>query len=379
MTSITSACEADNFLFQAARVQTVYSLLCYALLLCTGVLIGYLGHYLHIHSHRSHFEADERRKNYKKCYQTPDDIEHIREWLPNSRGALLFCQQLIPKHKKMVGLIGICHGFMDHTSNFHIELAIRLCRSGYAVVMVDAEGHGLSDGIYGYVRSIDDIVGDCSDFFLRAKNSGRYEGLPFFVYGESMGGATAFNLCTKSPCGEAVEGVVLVAPMLKISDDMRMVPQFIVDFISRVVVPCLPFAPLAPVRDVIPFCYKTEKTLRQALEDSLHYDMKPRLGSAIAMLNATADISSRLSSLRHPVMIIHGGADTVTCPETSKHLFNTCESKDKLLKIYPGCLHGLMKAGDEPLFPDIFNDLITWLSEHTSVGVKKGSSSAHKK
>jgi hypothetical protein len=31
-------------------------------------------------------------------------------------------------------------------------------------------------------------VGDCSDFFLALMASERYSGLPFFVYGESMGG-----------------------------------------------------------------------------------------------------------------------------------------------------------------------------------------------
>ena len=46
----------------------------------------------------------------------------------------------------------------------------------------------IPDGIYGYIRSIDDIVGDCSDFFLSMKASQRYRNLPFFVYGESMGG-----------------------------------------------------------------------------------------------------------------------------------------------------------------------------------------------
>ena len=45
-----------------------------------------------------------------------------------------------------------------------------------------------TDGVYGYIRSIDDIVGDCSDFFLGLAATDRYAGLPFFVYGESMGG-----------------------------------------------------------------------------------------------------------------------------------------------------------------------------------------------
>ena len=43
------------------------------------------------------------------------------------------------------------------------------------------------------------------------------------------------------------------------------------------------------------------------------------------MLNACDDISSRLSSLTHRVLIIHGGADTVTCPSTSSELHKLCQ------------------------------------------------------
>lgn len=49
------------------------------------------------------------------------------------------------------------------------------------------------------------------------------------------------------------------------------------------------------------------------------------VGSAIAMVDATIDISARLSDLRHSVLIIHGGADTVTCPSMSRSLYDTCE------------------------------------------------------
>jgi alpha-beta hydrolase superfamily lysophospholipase len=115
------------------------------------------------------------------------------------------------------------------------------------------------------------------------------------------------------------------------------------------------------------------------------------------MINATEDISARLGSLRHSVLILHGGADTVTCPSMSADLYSSCQvrggsatildcnhsslsccilavfllaysllhcscqSADKHLQIYPGCLHGLMKADDEPLFPQIFGDVIAWL------------------
>jgi hypothetical protein len=89
-------------------------------------------------------------------YSTTLLLQYIHEWLPNARGALLFRQQLIPSGP-LNGVVGICHGFMDHTNSFHTELAIKFCEKGYAVVMMDAEGHGLS-GMYMHIRMSNEVV-----------------------------------------------------------------------------------------------------------------------------------------------------------------------------------------------------------------------------
>jgi hypothetical protein len=103
--------------------------------------------------------------------------------------------------------------------------------------------------------------------------------IPCELYVCVCAGAVAFNLCTKSPCSDIIRGAILVAPMLKIAEEMMIVPRFVVDFLRSVVIPCVPYAPLAPVKDVLPNCYKTEKIYMQSREHSLHFDMKPRLGT----------------------------------------------------------------------------------------------------
>ena len=92
----------------------------------------------------------------------------------------------------------------------------------------------------------------------------------------------AFNLCTKSPSSAIIQGAILVAPMLKIADDMVLLPRFVIDFIKEVVIPRIPYAPLAPVREILPYCFKGEESVEQCLAHSLHFDMKPRLGEQLA-------------------------------------------------------------------------------------------------
>lgn len=109
-----------------------------------GILIGYFILYLKFYMKRDEDEADERRKKYSKLINIiniPNNIKYNKEWKPNSRGILLFRQQYIP-NKNIRGIIGICHGFGDHSQEFLIDLSIRFCKSGYAVISMDSEGHG---------------------------------------------------------------------------------------------------------------------------------------------------------------------------------------------------------------------------------------------
>ena len=83
--------------------------------------------------------------------------------------------------------------------------------------------------------------------------------------------------------------------------------------------------------------------------------------AAVAMLRATDYIAAHMEDLAHPVLILHGEADEVTCPEISKELNNRCSSVDKTLKIYPTCWHNLLVGEPEEISKGIFSDIENWL------------------
>jgi hypothetical protein len=116
-----------------------------AILLILGAVIGYGVAYILSFMTRNPDEPDERRKTYFKKHHKvviPPTIDHKMEWTPNSRGMLLFRHQYVPKNSEIKGVIGLCHGFGDHSQDFLTDLAIKFCKSGYAVLAMDAEGHG---------------------------------------------------------------------------------------------------------------------------------------------------------------------------------------------------------------------------------------------
>lgn len=244
-----------------------------------------------------------------------------------------------------------------------IDFAIRLCNDGYVVFMMDVEGHGLSDGLHGCIHDFNSVVCDLSDYFLQSLQSHRLLDKPFFLYGVSMGGALAFNLCTIPQCRELqshINGVILSAPMVKISDKLK--PPPVVIEIMRLVAKVIPLAPITPIEDILDKCFKIEKQKLRARNHALHYSMKPRLLTSLVMLQTTEDISARLSDMKHPILIVHGGADTVTCPELSKALYEKCTSKDKLIKIYPGCVHDLLNGEEEAQVDIIYGDMLQWMN-----------------
>ena len=81
----------------------------------------------------------------------------------------------------------MCHGFGDHSNDMLLDLAVKFVGDGYAVLMMDAEGHGLSDGLHGCVHDIHDVAFDLSEYFVSQIHTSRaLRDKPFFLYGISM-------------------------------------------------------------------------------------------------------------------------------------------------------------------------------------------------
>mmetsp|Transcript_28819 Transcript_28819/g.48404 ORF Transcript_28819/g.48404 Transcript_28819/m.48404 type:complete len:351 (+) Transcript_28819:38-1090(+) len=329
------------------------------LIFISGLAIGSFLGLLLTYRARGKDEADERRKHFHTV-GTPvaDGIDHNYGWYPNSRGMLIFQQQYVPKGK-LKGVVGLCHGYSESSSMYIRVTAMKFCAKGFAVLSYDAEGHGFSDGLHVFVNDLQDINHDVNDYFTAQMQQERFRKLPFFIYGESMGGAVAFNLCTRHTIKSLVHGVVLICPMVKVSDEVKP-PQFIVDILMKVA-RYLPLAPIAPVKDIMEKAVKRRDILEQMKKNPLAYRMLPRLATAIAMMEATEHIEKHMEDLRTPVVILHGENDEVTDPKLSQELYQRCSSKDKTIFIYPGVWHNLMHGEPDEDIEKHMKDVTDWL------------------
>jgi alpha-beta hydrolase superfamily lysophospholipase len=58
-----------------------------------------------------------------------------------------------------------------------------------------------------------------------------------------------------------------------------------------------------------------------------------------------------------PLLILHGGEDTMTDPEGSRFLYENAGSQDKSLEIFPGLYHEIF---NEPERDALFGDVLEW-------------------
>lgn len=296
--------------------------------------------------------------------QINDDFKYEEEFILNSQGQKLFTCRWLPINQEPKALIFICHGYAMECSISMKDTGVRLAKAGFAVHGIDYIGHGKSSGLFGYVPSFDDLVGDCANHFSSICEKNENKRKQRFLLGESMGGAVVLLLERKKP--NYWDGAVLVAPMCKIADDMKP-PAMVVSVLS-ILCKIIPTWKIIPTQDIIDIAIKDPKRREEVRSNVYCYKGKPRLKTGNELLNVSLDIEHNLNKVSLPFIVVHGGDDKVTDPSISKLLFESASSTDKTFKLYPGMWHALTSG--EPLenIKIVFSDIVNWLDERSAFG-----------
>ncbi|KAJ7565171.1 hypothetical protein O6H91_02G050900 [Diphasiastrum complanatum] len=286
-------------------------------------------------------------------------LKYEEDYIKNSRGMRLFTCSWIPANQDIKALVFLCHGYAVECSIFMKGAGVRLAEAGYAVFGIDYEGHGKSDGTRCYIQNFESIIDDIIAFFKSVRERSEYQSKARFLYGESMGGCVALHVHRKEPTSWS--GAVLVAPMCKISENMK--PHPLVIRVLTALSPLIGTWRIVPTKDVIEMAYKDPIKREKIRENSLIYQGWPRVKTALEMAQASLSIEQRFDEVTLPFLILHGDADRVTDPECSKQLHSAAKSFDKELKLYPGMWHGLLVAEPDKNVEIVFNDIVSWLDK----------------
>ncbi|XP_071928951.1 caffeoylshikimate esterase isoform X2 [Coffea arabica] len=310
--------------------------------------------------------APARRRVRLAFSNVQQQLDHVLfKWYEiNSKGQEIFCKSWLPKPGvRIKGALCFCHGYGDTCTFFFEGIAKYIAASGYGVYAIDHPGFGLSEGLHGYVPSFDGIVNNALELYNIIKGRPEIVGLPRFVFGQSMGGAIALKALLKDP--NEWDGIILVAPMCKIAEEMTPpVPlQKILILLSRV----MPTAKLVPLKDLAELAFRELKKRKMADYNVICYSDQTRLKTAVELLKATRYIESQVDKVASPMLILHGAADKVTDPQVSKFLYERASSKDKTLKLYEGAYHSILEGEPDDRILEVLSDIISWLDSRCSM------------
>ena len=275
-------------------------------------------------------------------------MKHQEGSLSGCRGRKIYFQWWQPDHTPRALLL-VVHGAGEHGGRYQ-PLAQFFNAQGYAVAVVDHNGHGHSEGTAGHVDSFDDYLLDLRSFHLHMAT--QFPDLPVFLLGHSLGGLISSLYLLRYQ--DEFIGSILSGPAIK----SEMEPSALLLCIVRLL------ALLTPRLGVMQLDAKgvsrDPEEVRKYQEDPLVHHGKMTAGKVHAMFGAMRTIEAKAGSLSLPMLILHGGEDSFTAPEGSQFLYGRVSSTDKTLKIYPGLFHEIF---NEPERDEVLGDVLAWCED----------------
>lgn len=273
------------------------------------------------------------------------------EWICADRTSMFACEWKPDQTEEIRAVIGLIHGMGEHMGRYQ-HVAKMLNENGYAVLSFDQRGHGQTKGQRGHTPSYDALLEGIDLMLAEAKQ--RYPGIPVFLFGHSMGGNVALNyLLRRKP---NVAGAIVTGPWLKLA----FKPPSIQAVIGRLLEWAYP--KYTSNRPLVADKLTSDPVMQQLyITDKLgHGQITSKFYFGVSRAGVWA--LKHASELSVPLLLMHGGADSVTSLPASKQLAELVGSRCTW-KEWPGYKHELHnEIGRE----DVFLEIKKWLNNQLS-------------
>ncbi|MEM8805789.1 MAG: lysophospholipase [Cyanobacteria bacterium P01_G01_bin.38] len=246
--------------------------------------------------------------------------------------------------------IALVHGLGEHCDRYDM-MAMALADAGYALFGFDNQGHGRSDGQRGHIEQWQDYRDNVCAFLETIR--GHEPTLPIFILGHSLGGLIVLDYVLHQPSN--LVGVVVSGPPIR---PVGVAKPYLVALV-RLFSDWFPRLSLSVDMGKAALSRDPE-VVRQTQADPLIHSVATLRWGAEAM-KAIAHVRKQISTLKLPILLIHGDADSINDVSGSQELYEGVAIADKTLKIYPGNYHEPHNDLDRD---QVMRDLITWLDTH---------------
>lgn len=268
-------------------------------------------------------------------------------------GAKLFWQKWSPEAEPKAVIL-LIHGYAEHSGRYQY-FAGHCLNKGYAVYAMDHWGHGQSDGMPGFVPGFSVFHDGVDQLLARAKQD--FPDLPVMLVGHSMGGLISATYLLEKQ--DKFAACVLSGPAVKAAEEPSAFLKIISGFLSR-------FFPKLGVLELDPNGVSRDpQVVADYLADPLVYNGKMGARLAAEMLGNMTRIQQDAGQISLPLLMLHGGKDSLAAAEGSSFLDAHVSSTTKMLKIYPELFHEIF---NEPEKDEVLNDMTDWLDKQLLTG-----------
>ncbi|WP_276356774.1 alpha/beta hydrolase [Cohnella caldifontis] len=268
---------------------------------------------------------------------------------PSDGGRKVYAIEWTPDDEASVRtVIAVTHGMGEHTGRY-LHVAESFTADGYAMLAFDQLGHGRTEGKRGHTNSYDDLLEGIDR--MREEAARRFPGKPVILFGHSMGGNLTLNyLLRRKP---DVAGAIVVGPWLKLAFDPPAL-QVAIARVAQRIMPAYsnhrPFNPTHLTSDPVMLERLREDKLGHGFITAKFFVSVHRAGYW-ALQHAT--------ELSVPLLLMHGGADSVTSVAASRQ-FAANAGPLCTYREWPGLRHELH---NELQREDVFRVMKAWLAE----------------
>ena len=305
---------------------------------------------------------------------------HMGAPVASGSGLTLYSRQWTTPQKPQA-LVFWFHGYGAHCHRpSDNRLGEQLLQRDIALFALDQEGYGCSQGERGLFSNWELLVNDAEIFVDQVRE--RYPEIPFFIMGESLGGALTILLGLALQEREIpfFRGALFVAPAVENDvEPSSEVTQALLQ-LAKVFPHWYKGMPHLPPEKV----YRTQAGIDQSNEDTwpkgLAWNRPFRLATASAALALTTNARERVGEIAYPFATVHGTADYVIPSSASNRLMreSITPTHQKTALFLEGAYHDLL---NDPAHLDAELFLWSWLEEQlekidneTAVKSKRASS-----
>jgi acylglycerol lipase len=249
-----------------------------------------------------------------------------------------------------VAVLIVVHGIAEHSGRY-ANLVNYFVPKGYAVYSFDLRGHGKSDGKRSYIERFSYYLDDLKTFCNKVKEENK--NIKVFLVGHSLGSTIAINYALEHQ--NEFSGLIVSGTTLKAGASINKASIFMAKILS-VILPKIGVSALSAAG-----ISRDKAVIEAYVNDPLDYTGKLSARTGAELLKTMEKVQSRISGVSLPVLIMHGTADCISDPSSSRMLYDGARSKDKTLKLYEGFYHEVF---NDPDCQQVFSNMDDWLKLH---------------